>query len=216
MTLIETIAALMLLFLVAAVSLSVYTVISRAVERQTGWRGTWAPAVDFLDTLAGDLRCAVQPQGLEGPAFALVPRQEGTGTAALVFYTTVVPDGRPDPAGFRIDQVAYHAEPDPDGEGLRVERTARPLGTPDAEPERRRLRAATGFSVEVSVGGEWTEAWRSDAGGRMPGAARIGLGIRSGARTHELRAATAIPAGLSLRAAARKATAGGDAGEPGP
>jgi type II secretion system protein J len=199
LTLIETIVAVSIFALIAAVSLSVYRTVSDTLAHQDRWRREWVPAAAALDGMRRDLACACAPVTVADRVFVLDPgRDDGQDSSLLTCYTATPSDDPASPSRLAVDRVSYAVRPGSGAEGGDLYREACRLddrgspGSPRAEIVARRV---TRFSAAVHDGRQWTTKWVTGQGRGLPRAARLTLVFTEGGRPRTLETSAYMPAG---------------------
>ncbi len=197
-TLIETLIAVALTVVLAAVVLSTWLTVHRVLQGRGARVAGPAAAAGALRRLAADLECACVPA--DGIAFELKTAPRSAVAADLRFFSLAdgSSDGlRPSPG---VIDVCYQVVRG-DGERLALVRIDRPAAGPgamSAGATNRLVDRAEAMTVEVFDGTNWLSAWPVRGGEPLPRAARASIAYAATAGAATARVQTVIQAGVPV------------------
>ena len=176
LTLIETLLALALTALIAAVLFLTWSAFQRGLAAVAPGADVDGALLRALRETAGAVECA-----FAGPAgdAALVVTNSGA-EIAIRFRAMLRPDGESDPAWADAVDVAVVARPEPGGGGWTVWRTQRPAASPEDAPASTSLvaRGLARWHPQAFDGAEWHASWPVAESPPLPLALRLEAATR--------------------------------------
>jgi type II secretory pathway pseudopilin PulG len=197
-TLIETLVAVALTAVLAAVVLSTWLTVHRVLKGRGARVAGPAAAAGALRRLAADLECACVPT--DGLAFELKTDARSAVATDLRFFSLAdgLSDGARPPRG--VADVRYQVVRA--GEGrlnlVRIDRPAAGPGALSAGATNLLIDRAESVAVEVFDGTNWMSAWPVRGGQPLPRAARASIAYAGTAGAATARVQTVIQAGVPV------------------
>jgi len=198
-TLIETLVAVALTAVLAAVVLSTWMTVHR-VLRGRGARVTRAASVaDALRRMATDLECACEPAS--GPAFELQSDKRAAVGTALRFCSVAAATDGTDGGAPEMAELRYEVARDETAQPrmVRIRRPAAGPGAMGMGTTNALVARAEAISIEAFDGTNWLAAWPAPGGERLPRAVRISVAYGGASGPATARVETVVQAGVPVR-----------------